>query len=583
MQPEDRMMLRILAPFWRMACFSIFLGAVAIACGIGLISTSAYLISAAALHPSIAALEVSIVGVRFFGISRGVFVYLERLYSHSTNFKLVGGLRAWFYRKLEPLAPARLLDYRSGDLLARAVSDIEALEAYYVRVVAPPFVAVFILIGMQVFLGQFHPIFSGILTFSYFLGGILLPWSFVFLTRASAQAAVSARGRLHADSVDILQGSADLIAYGKTASALERLDIDGRLYEKALLNQSTYSGLSAAVLTLFSGLTAAGMLAFGTILVHQGLLDGVFLAVVALGSAASFEAVNPLPTSAQTLVNVRQSAGRLLEMVGLEPQVRDIENPLKAPLEWDLAIHHLKFHYPGVNTPAVDQFDLDLTVGKHVALVGPSGAGKTTLANLILRFWEITEGQILVNGEDVRHYRANDIRRNIGYISANVYVFNDSLRNNLRVACPEATDEQMLEACRKAQLSVWLKNRIGELDTQLGERGLQISGGERLRLAAARVLLQNPAIVILDEPTANLDAVTEREIVMMYLGTFADRTTLWISHRLIAMGRMDEILVIDRGKIVERGSETDLIHLDGLYARLKRIQSQMIEESGETH
>jgi ATP-binding cassette subfamily C protein CydC len=578
MGAEDRLIWKIFSPFWRMALVSVLLAAAAIACGIGLISTSAYLISEAALHPSIAELEVAIVGVRFFGLMRGVFVYLERLYSHSVNFKLVGGLRTWFYQKLEPLAPAGLMGDRSGDLLARAVSDIETLESVYVRIIAPPLATLVILVGMQVFLGRFNPVFSLILTVFYLLGGVLLPLALMNLMQPVARAAALERAQFHADAVDALQGSADLIAYGQTERMLGRLDRDDAQYTKAVYNHSVLSGGSTAVLTLLSGLAAAAMLAVGASLVEQGALNGVYLAVIALGTTASFEALNPLPLAAQTLMNARESAGRLLEIVQREPAVRDPVEPAPLPGRWDLELHDVSFCYPGSSDQALRHLDLRLPEGKHVAVVGPSGAGKSTLANLLLRVWEISDGEIRLNGRDLRDYRSGDLRRQTGYVSAGVFIFNDTLRNNLLIADPSAADRQLIEACRLAQLTPLLDSRKDGLDTRLGERGLQISGGEKIRLAAARCILQNPRMIILDEPTANLDVETERDLLNTYFDLFSEKTILWITHRLVMMNRVDEIVVLNHGEKVESGSHAGLLQQSGLYARLLGIQQKWMED-----
>jgi len=432
-------------------------GALTVGASIGMLATSAYLISAAALHPSIAELEVAIVGVRFFGISRGVFRYLERLASHNTTFRLLGHIRVWFYRAIEPLAPARLVGQRSGDLLARASADIETLENFYVRALAPPLVALVVIVGMSFFMRVFYPALATVLLAFLLLIGLGLALLTLGLGRAPGRTLVESCARLRADLVDGLQGLPDLLAYGGVEAHLNRVHFAETEFQRAQRKMAHITGLQSALNSLLTNLGVWLVLVLGILLVSAGKMDGVYLAVVVLAALASFEAVQGLPQASQFLESNLQAARRLFEIANAAPAVVDPPAPLLPPHDVALLVRDLCFAYPALTpfpspnpstllTPAcpvpsactcgastgrpgrggtgvgrargrevrddgyiLKNISFDLPVGKYLAIVGPSGAGKTTLLNLLLRFWDFNTGEIILGGNDIRQflYRTN--------------------------------------------------------------------------------------------------------------------------------------------------------------------------------
>lgn len=572
-------LLHFLKPFLGLVALSVLLGVLTIAANIGLMASSAYLISAAALHPSIAELEVTIVGVRFFGISRGVFRYAERLVSHSVNFKLLSDLRVWFYRKLEPLAPARLMDIHSGDLLTRAVNDIETLENFYVRVVAPPITAAVVTLGMLVFLANYS--LGSALTLVAFLltVGVGLPMLAVILSRGPGRQLIQNRARLQTALIDGIQGLSDLLAYGQQENQVAFIRQINRENARIQTRLAVLNAANTALGVLLSNLGMLVVLILSIPLVDQGNLDGVLLAVLALAALASFEAVTPLPIAAQQLEVCLQAARRLFDLVDSEPAVRDPAHPLALPAFTDLHFHNVSFRYTQNLPLALDQISFDLPGGKHLAIVGPSGAGKSTLVKLLLRFWEPDSGQIYLGNSDIRNLRQEDIRKQFAVISQSAYLFDASLRQNLLLAQPKASEFDLLTALQSAQLDGWVKSLPNGLDTWIGEHGMRISGGERQRLAIARALLMDAPIYLLDEPAANLDPITEAQLWETLKPLLANRTLLLITHRLINLEQMDEIIVLDRGQIVERGCHSDLMTAGGLYRTLLELQRHTIEET----
>jgi ATP-binding cassette subfamily C protein CydCD len=575
-------LLSFLRGSWGWVALSVLLGALTVGSNVGLMGTSAFLISAAALHPQLGTLEVAIVGVRFFGIARGAFRYAERLTTHNVTFRLLARLRTWFYQKLEPLAPARLMQYRSGDLLSRIVSDVDSLENFYVRVVSPSLVAVLIAAGMTVFFARYSPGLAGAYLAFMLLLGLVLPLLAWALSRSTGALVVSQRAGLQSRLVEGIQGLADLLAFGRAPDYAQRLLEQGRVYGDTQRRLAVLTGLSGGLTVLLVNLGMLAVLVVTIPLVGAGRIPGVMLAVLALAASAGFEAVMPLPLAAQTLSSSNQAARRLFEIIDAEPAVVDVVNSEagveRSPRLSTLACSGLSFTYPGQPQPALQDISFQLAGGHRIAIVGPSGAGKSTLANLLLRFWDYSQGQILLNGLDLHAYPQAEVRRQIGCLSQRIWFFNDTLRQNLLLARPAATQAEIQEAARRAQIHDFILGLPKGYETVIGERGLRLSGGERQRLAIARLLLQNAPIFLLDEPTANLDTLTERSILDTLFSLSGGHSLLFITHRLVGLEAMHEILVMDHGCIVERGPQSELLARRGLYRHLWNLQNRILAD-----
>lgn len=575
-----RRLLGFVLPFWHWLLLAVGLGSLTIASSIALLATSAYLISAAALHPSIAELQVANVGVRFFGLSRGVFRYLERLSSHETTFRILGRLRVWFYDVLEPLAPARLGGERSGDLLNRFVADIETLENFYVRVLAPPLVAGVVVIGSGLFMAGFDVRLSAVLLAALLLVGVGLTWLSLSLGRQPGKVLVEAKASLQAELVDTLQGLPDLLVYDGLPAHLERIRSSQSSLQRAQQRMAAISAMQNALNQLVSGLGTWLVLVLGILLVSSGKLPGVYLAVIVLAAMASFEAVQGLPLAAQYLESNLQAASRLFAMEDMTPAVQDVPGSQAASGTPHLTVENLVFSYPEVpaSTPTLAEIQFDLPPGKHIAIVGASGSGKSTLFLLLLRFWEMDAGQISLGGQDVHLFRQESVRQYFSVMPQNNYLFNTSLRENLLVANPAADPKQIDQALKTVCLDEFVAALPNGLETQVGERGWQISSGERQRLGLARLLLKPARIYLLDEPTAQLDTRLEATLLRNLQSTLAEHSLLWITQRLVGLEWMDEILVLQTGRILQRGRHADLILKDGLYQRMWQAQNQLSPE-----
>ena len=571
---------------WGWVALSVVLGTLTVGSNVGLMSTSAYLISAAALHPELGTLQVAIVGVRFFGIARGIFRYAERLTSHNVTFRLLARLRVWFYQKLEPLAPARLMQYRSGDLLNRIVADVETLEDFYVRVVSPSLVALLVAIGMVIFFGTYSAGLAWTYLAFLLLLGLGVPFLAWALSRNPGAQLVRQRAGLQARLVDGIQGLADLLAFGGGTDFMERLQEDGKRYGNTQRRLAALTGLTGGSVVFLVNLGMVAVLAGSIPLVAAGRIPGVLLAVLTLAALAGFEAIMPLPQAAQTLSASAQAARRLFEIVDVEPEVRDRPGMLEQPESSragreDMPViefSQVNFTYPGSRSTVLQGISFSLKPNGRLAIVGPSGAGKTTLTNLLCRFWEYSDGQILLNGRDLHAYPQDQVRRQIGCLSQRAWFFNDTLRQNLLLARPGASAAEIQEAAQRAQIHDFVTGLPQGYETVIGERGLRLSAGERQRLAIARLLLQDAPLFLLDEPTANLDTLTESRILDTLFSLTGGHSLLLITHRLVGLENMDEILVLEQGRIVERGTQAELLERNGLFRRLWDLQNRLLAD-----
>jgi len=572
-------------PFMHRIALSVLVGFATIASGIGLMATSAYIISAAALQPSIAELQVAIVGVRFFGISRGVFRYLERYSSHQVTLQLITKLKVWFYKSLEPLAPARLMKYRSGDLFNRISSDINSLENFYGRVIAPPLVTILIAILMFFFMDSFLPSLGFVIPGLIFLAGFFIPIFIHYLSKSINQTIIDQQTQLSTEIIDLIQGLADLIIYEQAKNILARINHISKELGKLHIAMARINGLQTALIFSISNLSLWIVLFLTIPIVHAGKMNGIFLAVLSLAAITSFEVVYPLPTAAHYFERNLYSARRLFQIVDSEPEVHDPEksNPLEDQIE--LTIKKLNFSYPPSrekldfqysNNPfKLQDINLNLPPRGKMAIVGHSGSGKTTIVNLLNRFWDYSKGEIFLNQYELHTYSQDEIRQRIAVISQNTYLFNATILDNIRLAKPQASEEEIFRAAKLSEIHEFIQTLPLGYHTWIGEQGLRLSGGERQRIAIARTLLREPALLILDEPTANLDTINEQKIINSIFKLMKERSVLMITHRLIGMERMDEIIVLDNGLIVERGSHKDLLHRKGLYSRMWHLQNQI--------
>jgi thiol reductant ABC exporter CydC subunit len=570
-----------------------------VAAAIGLIATSAWLISRSSQHPQESAVAIAIVGVQFFALARGLCRYGERLVGHDAAFRVLSSLRVSVYERLERLAPLGLPAFRNGDLLARLVHDVDSLQDLLLRVVPPFAIALLVGVATVSLVWWMLPAAGLILLVALLISGMLVPWLTGRLAARGEAKQAAARGLLTESVVDLFEGASELIVNGAAPEQLRHtLAADGKLTQVAQATSRT-AGIGQGLTSLCCGLAMWGSLLVGVAAVHSGRLDGVLLASIVLIPLVAFELVTGLPAATQTLQRVRQAAARIQEVLDTPPPLQEPEQPpIPAKPSRQLTdgeshqdrvsyhrpglhdtheqrSHHMRARglscsYPRATRPALSGIDLDLSPGRRIAIVGPSGAGKSTLAGVLLRFLPYQSGSVELDGLEASQLDGDEIRRVVGLVSQDTHVFDSTLEENLRLARRKATVDELRDALAKARLLDWVDGLPLGLATELGERGARMSGGQRQRLAIARALLADFPILILDEPGEHLDTHTADAVVADLLTSTQDRATLLITHRLAGLDEVDEAIVLDSGRTLERGTHTELIQRDGYYAAIWR-------------
>ncbi|MEU4836470.1 thiol reductant ABC exporter subunit CydC [Streptosporangium sp. NPDC023615] len=540
-------------------------GAAAELAGLGLIASAAWLITRAAEQPPLAALSVAIVGVRAFATTKGVFRYGERLAGHDVALRAQATTRERLYRALIPPGST---DRQGADLLSRMVDDTDAVQDLLVRCLLPAAAA--LVTGVAaVTVGLFLlPAAALVLLAGLLVAGVLIPAGTAAAARRWAARIAPARADLAARVADLVHGAADLAAYGAEERALAAAgEADARLAGLER-RQARANAAASALGVLVQGLTVAAV-----VLTAQGAGAGsVVVAVLALTSLVSFEPVLPMAAAGERLTGVLAALRRLREVGAAPAAVTEPDAPAEVPAgPATVEVRNLVVRHDASRAPALNGVDLTLTPGRRVALVGPSGAGKSTLLSALMRLVEPESGTIRVNGVDVRDLAGDDVRRVMTGLTQDPYVFQTSVRDNLRLAGPEADEAELSEAVRRARLDRWVE-RTG-WDAVLGEDGRTLSGGQLQRLALARALLHDPPVLLLDEPAEALDETTADALMADLLDATHDRTTLLVTHRLRGLESMDEIVVLENGTVAQRGTHDELVSSPGYYRDLWRSEA----------
>jgi thiol reductant ABC exporter CydC subunit len=535
-------------PLWRLT-LSVALGAVTILTGVGLMTLAGYLISRCAEQPPVLSLTVAIVGVRAFGISRPLARYAHRLVSHDLALRTLAGTRAATVRSLAGQLPERSGTHRDGDLLARLVGDVDAVQDLYLRGLIPALVAGTAGAVSVAVAAALLPVAGVVLAAGLLAGGALVPMLAAAMGGSIARRRTAVRAQLTADLVEFLRGAPELVVLGADGAAvarIERLDADlTRLGRRDALAGGVVEGISVLV----AGLTTAGVLAVSVRATADDQLDRVLVAALALLAAAAFEAVAPLPPAALTLHATLESARRVLQLGARPPVVRDPAQPAQPPGAGPVVLDGIGVRPQDADGWGLRGVDLTLSPGDRVALVGRSGSGKTTLAELMVRFLDPDDGRVLLACTDVRKLAQREVRRRISLDGQDAHLFATSIRENVRLARPDADDAAVAQALRRARLGDWVARLPQGADTLVGEDGAAVSGGERRRLALARALLADSPVLVLDEPTAHVDRPTATELVEDVLADDPDRTVLLITHREEEAALTRRVLRLRRGRV----------------------------------
>ncbi len=579
-----RRLLDILRPLYWVMAISIIARILNLLAGAALLAIGVYAVARAALAEPLA-LETVVVTLVTLALFKGIVRYVEQYTGHYVAFHLLAQLRYQFYSALEPQAPAGLQRLRSGDAVSRVIADIDRIEPFYAHTIAPFFAAIITPLTLLLILGLYDiALVLGLLPFLLLIG-VVAPW---IAYRASCSPAAKARiaaGELSALLTDSFQGMREVLAfnYGERRRALLRAA--GERLRNAQKELVRTGAVQNGAIEAFMAGGVLTLLAISAWLVQSNALAVSDVPVVMALGWMAFQPLLGVSGVINDFNGAMASAERLFTLMDQPPVVREPAHPRPFPVNQPLHLRfeHVSFCYPQESEeksvqPALDNVTFEIPFGRSIAIVGRSGAGKSTLLALLLRFWDPTAGRITLNGIDIRELSLTALRDHIAVVSQNAHVFNTSIRENIRLGNPSATEQEIIAAARTARLHDFVMTLPHGYDTPVGELGNRFSGGQRQRLALARALLKHAPILVLDEATANLDPETEHAIQDALRETAEERTTIIIAHRLSAVRMADEILVLDNGRLVERGTHDDLLMRNGAYAHLFAQQRDVWED-----
>lgn len=554
----ERSSLRVVARLWSMSppsgwrlTLAVALGVAGAMATVGLLAGSGYVVDRAAFRPGLGAIAGVLASVEVLAFLRGPLRYGERLTGHDAAFRTLTGWRLWLYDRLEPLSPAGLRSWRSGDLLSRSIDDVEILGDLYLRVLLPVAVTVTAAVLATAIVAFILPLAAVVLGTSLLVALVAIPL-LTAVARRSASTEASLRGRLGAEVVDLVQGAPDLLAFGTEELLLGRAARTDAELTRLARKRSTLAGAGAAVATLCTGGAIIGVLIAGVAAVHAHRMEPVMLAVLPLAAVAAFETIPALAGATSRFGDVMASARRLLDLEAVPVPVIDPDEPVSLPDDHghpEVSMRDARLRYADDLPWALRGVDLDLPAGSRTAIIGASGAGKTSIVNVLLRYWPLTSGRTTVDGIPIERMAQAEVRRQLGPVDQDAHLFAGTIRQNILLSRPRATTDEVAKAVRSAQLDDWVATLPEGLDTPVGEHGSRVSGGQRQRIALARALLSQAQILLLDEPTSGLDHESARRLLSDTLAAAGDRTVLLITHRPEDLTGFDRVVEIDRGRV----------------------------------
>lgn len=564
--------LKLYKKHWFGLTLGMLLAFVTLCASIGLLTLSGWFLSAAAVAGLTIARETfnyMLPGafVRGFAMGRTAGRWGERVVSHNATFKLLTDLRIFFFEKLAPMIPGRVSNLRDADLLNRLVADIDAMDHVYLRLISPVTVGVLGIAALTTLLCWFDMALG--LTLGSVLLVLLLVWPVMFykLGKRNGAELTQHKAEMRVATLDWLQGYSELTIFGAESRYRDAIYA---AQEKLLANQkvnASFTGLASALLLLANGWTLVLMLWLAADGVN-GQAPDPMIALVVFATMASVELLMPIAGAFQHLGQTLTSARRLNEIILSEPDVKFPSEETRHSGQFDITFENLTFNYSGGEQPALKDVSLTIPAGNKVAIVGQTGSGKSTLIQLLCRYWDAQQGDIRIAGTRLQEWKESDLRAAISVVSQRVDILNGSLRDNLIMAKPTANDNELSAMLERVGLGKLLE--APGLDAWLGDGGRQLSGGEKRRIGIARALLHDGPILLLDEPTEGLDKQTEQQIMALFKSHFENKTVIFITHRLVELETMDTVCLIEQGEIVEHGSHQALLAQQGRYFQLNQ-------------
>ncbi|QUJ68332.1 cysteine/glutathione ABC transporter ATP-binding protein/permease CydC [Photobacterium sp. GJ3] len=562
--------LKLYRRHWFGLTLGMLLGLATVLSAMSLLTLSGWFLAASAVAGLTIAREtfnymLPAAGVRGFSLARTAGRWGERVVSHNATFKLLADLRIFFFRKLTPLIPGRQTNLRDADLLNRLVADVDAMDHVYLRLISPLIIGVIALLAICGFLYWFDPELALILGAVLLTLMFALPVLFYLLGKKHGETLTMAKAGFRIRLLDWIQGQAELLLFNAEPGYREQTLNEQQSLLLAQRRMASLTGLANAMLLLATGWTLVLMIWLAADGVGGNTPDPM-IALVAFATMASFELMMPVAGAFQYLGQTLTSARRLNEIIHATPDTAFDPNGHQARVKGEIQVEQVQFAYYNSTQTVLDQVSLELKAGQKLALLGRTGCGKSTLLQLLTRNWDPQQGRITLDGVPLPQWQESSLRAAISVVSQRVDLFNGTVRDNLLLAKPDASEEELSATLSKVGLQKLLEGN--GLDTWLGDGGRQISGGERRRLGIARALLHNAPVMLLDEPTEGLDRRTEQQILALLFEHMADKTVVFITHRLVGLEAMDQICLMDEGKIIERGNHHELMAQQGRYSQL---------------
>ncbi|MGP1956606.1 MAG: heme ABC transporter ATP-binding protein/permease CydC [Arsenophonus sp. NC-PE1-MAG3] len=538
---------------WLLLNIGIILTIIAILTNVTLLTLSSWFLSGMALAGDAGLYNfnymLTAVGVQGSAIIRTTSRYAERLINHDVTFRILAHLRIFTFQKLFPLSPSGIAHYRQGDILNRLLADVKSLDHLYLRVISPIFTALIITILLTFVLITLDLFLALILGTIMLCLLVILPFFFYQAGKSIGYDLTIFRSQYRACLINIIQAQAELTIFGALPRFRQILtDLESR-WLKCQQQQSNLIALSQSIMILISGLTATLLMWMATTGIGEQHKPGPLIAMLVFCTLAAFEVFGPIAVAFQYLGQVITSANRLMELINQKPAVIFPDSNIMISNKVDIKLQKVYFSYPQQQQPTLQNISFTLNAGKHVGLLGKTGCGKSTLLQLLTRAWDVSSGQILINSHPINYYNEKTLRKLMAVVPQRTHIFSDTLRNNLLIAKDNASDTLLIKVLKQVDLDSLIKNQ--GLDNWIGEGGRQLSGGEQRRLGIARALLYDAAVILLDEPTEGLDVKTEKKILIQLQQHCCNKTLLIITHRLQGLGKMDQIYVMDNGKIIE--------------------------------
>ena len=479
--------------------------------------------------------------VAVFALVRGGLRYAEQACNHFIAFKLLALIRDKVFGALRRLCPAKLEGKDKGDLISVITSDIELLEVFYAHTISPICIAFLFTVVMACFIGSYHPALGLLALAAYGTVGILIPLLTTKLSGDSAMRFRTKSGKLSAYVLDSLRGLPETIQYGQGQARMDAMNAQTDAIAKEGEQMKRTEGRNTAV----TG-TVILMFDLAMLFASAALLDFEGCLITTLAMMSSFGPVTALAALGATLQSTLAAGNRVLDILEEHPVAEDITG--KEPISFHgAAANHVTFAYD--NETILNDFSIDVPEGKVTGIIGRSGSGKSTLLKLLMRFWKVQEGTVAVSGRSVEEINTENLRQMESFVTQQTHLFHDSIRNNLRIAKQNATDEELIAACRKASVHDFIMGLPKGYDTEVGELGDTLSGGERQRLGLARAFLHDAPFLLLDEPTSNLDSLNEAVILKALHEGCREKTVVLVSHRKSTMGIADKVYSVEQGRV----------------------------------